>query len=108
MLYVAGLGQGGRDVNDGGQRVDSGSGADAGNIVHAILKADDGGAGSEVRGEGARSVFGVESLHAEQDEIRIAGGGDFGGGGNGHMLLERDGIEEKPATADCFHVRGAG
>src|SRR5271163_4295055 len=108
MLDVPRLGQSGCDVHDGGQGVDSRGAANARNVVHAVLKTDDGRAGSEMRCEGARGVFSAESLHAEKDEIRVAGGGDFGGGSDGYTLLERDRIEEKPAAADCFHVWGAG
>lgn len=94
MLNGAGRRDGGGDIDDGGQSVETGGGVNLFGVVDAVLHADEDGVrrneGCEFFGGGS----GVGSFYAKQNDFGVARGREIGGCGCGNAFLELSRVEE--------------
>jgi len=107
VLDRAGFGDERADVDDSADGVDVGGGAELVGVVDSILHADDGRAGSEERGDGARGCGVVDRFHAEEDDFGAAHGFELIGGLGADAFLEVERVEQEAVGVDGGGERGA-
>jgi len=82
------------------------AGANAIDVIDAVLQADDGRCGIEMLGEQARGGFVVGGLDREQDQRRAAHGTWIVGRLDGHVFGEVDTFKQQTVASDGRGVRG--